>query len=92
MKVITNSRPRPIIYWWGLTDKEKKEFDYLKDDDARDSASFFRYKGGVYDTNEFMVCPRELKPWDGYRGDSFFSGIVIRFIDDESVIVGLYLA
>jgi hypothetical protein len=31
--------------------------------------------------------------WDGYRSDSYFSGIVVRYVDDgERVIAGLYLA
>lgn len=92
MNIKTNNVPRDVLYRWDLTPKESKEFDYLADDDG----SFFRYKGQVYDLGEFMrIAPHpQREGWEGYDGyssDSFFSGLLVRYVDDcERVIVALY--
>lgn len=99
MKVITNHHHRDVIDAWSLTPKEREEFDYL-DWPAiaagEDSASFFRYRGDLHDLGEFMrwdTRPDELKQWDGYRSDSFFSALVVRYVDNcEGVVVGLVLS
>jgi hypothetical protein len=93
--VTTNNHARPIIQGYELTAKERAEFDYI-DWRVEDSASFFRYKGDLHDLGEFSVWttrPEELRAWDGYRADSFFSALVVRYKDDfESVVVGLVLS
>ena len=94
VRVTTNNIPRDVLYGFELTARERAEFDYL-DWDAiergEDSATFFRYKGEVYDLSEFEPYP-PLGNWHGYQPDSFFSGLVIRFTDDyEQVIVGRYM-
>lgn len=99
LTVKTNNVPRKPIYGWDLSEKEAKEFDYL---DAEDfpSHSFMRYKGWVYDLNEFMrVDPgtegdRGLKGWHGYISDSYFSGVVIKYVDEycETFIAGTYIS
>lgn len=93
MKVRTNRAPRPIINGFELSEKEKAEFDYLEEEEF-DSFSFFRYRGDVYYLGNFMRC--EITEagitWDGYAGDSYFSGTFIKLVDDcESVIVGTYI-
>ena len=89
MTIKTNNVPRDVVYWYELTDAERAEFDYLDSDDAQCSASFFRYRGNVYDLGEFMVSP--IKGWDGIRNDSYFSGILVRYVEDcERVIVAAY--
>ena len=86
----TNNVPRAVVTGAQLNDREKAEFDYYTNDEL-DSALFFRYKGNVYDTGEFLLTPESLKPWQGYSSTSYFSGVVIRYTDDmESVIVGAY--
>jgi hypothetical protein len=104
LTVITNHVPRDIIDAWQLTVEQRAEFDYL-DWDAIEageaSAEFVSYKGQLYDLGEFTTT-RELNPgaghhdlgaWDGYQSDTFFSGIVVRYVDDfERVIVGRYYA
>lgn len=100
-KIITNHVPRFIIDACELTEKEQQEFDYLNweaIENGEGSASFFRYKGTLYDLGEFMANLREtggtrqtgtLDEWDGYMTDTFFSAIIVRLSDDgESVIVG----
>lgn len=98
MEIITNNRPRDFLYWCELSDKEKREFDYLDSDEKRDSAEFFRYKGRVYDVGEFMRIPNypegpdQWGEFDGYSSDSYFSGVLIRFVErGERVIVARYL-
>lgn len=30
------------------------------------------------------------KNWDGYQSDTFFSGVLVKFVDLDQVIVGRY--
>lgn len=97
--VTTNNHHRPVLDASELTDAERTEFDYLDWDalrEGRDSASFFRYRGQVYDLSEFIEsAPDGAFGWDAFRSDSFFSGIVIRYIqgmDGEFVVVGTVIA
>lgn len=89
--VRTNNVPRPILYGYELTPKERLEFDYLEGEDL-DYATFFRYKGNVYHLGDCMrVEPMNslCQGWDGYFGESFFSAVVVRFTPDhEQVVVG----
>lgn len=91
LKIISNKTPRDFIYWYDLSEKEKRDFDYLKTEDEQMSASFFRYRGNVYDAAEFMRVGSngELKGWDGYSSDTYFSGVLVKFIWDQ-VVVGRY--
>jgi hypothetical protein len=100
-KIYCNNIPRLIIDAYQLTAKERAEFDYLDwqaIDNGEDSADFFRYKGSLYHLGDVMyINPKELpsdsvlKGWDGYCGDSFFSGVLVRYTKDiEQVIVGRY--
>ena len=71
-----------------------------------DSCSYFTYRGERYWLADFtmfgtMWCPEApegLADWHAYAGDSFFSGVVVRFgaPDDweheEMVQVGTYIA
>ena len=88
--VKTNNIPRDVVTGAQLDDREKAEFDYYTNDEL-ENASFFRYKGGVYDIGEFLYTPESLQPWQGHSPTTYFSGVVIRYTDDmESVIVGVY--
>lgn len=96
LTIRTNNKPRPIIDAYELTEKKRLEFDYLdwqSIDLGEDSASFFRYKGQIYDLGEFMRVEADspLSSWDGYASDSYFSGLVAKFTEDrDHVIVGQY--
>lgn len=97
MKIATNNIPRNVIYGFDLTEKQREEFDYLDD---VESGQFFAYKGQIYDLGEFMhvdanrePCLSPLSGWSGYASESFFSGMVVKYVDDfERVIVGTYYA
>ena len=92
MEIKTNNQPRAILYGYELPEKAKEDFDYYSADEL-DTVSFFKFKGQFYDLGDFMAT-RNLDAfdgWHGYRSDSFFSGVVIKLLDDgESVIVGTY--
>ncbi len=98
LTIKTNNVPRIIIGAWELTDKEKKEFDYLDweaIESGNNSAYFFRYKGEVYDLSQFM-CARNacgFAEWDGYFSDSAFSGILVKYCkeyDNDMLVVATY--
>lgn len=102
----------PVVYGWDLSEEERADFDYLVDDVDNEEqwmdcgASFFRYRGEVYDLGEFVrIVPQggsdpngfahydhsgTLKGWDGIATDSHFSGVVVKYISDELLQVGLY--
>ena len=71
------------------------QFDYL-DDEEFDSRPFVNYKGYWYDLAEFIRIPDgegELCKWQGYSSDSYFSGVVIRYVEDnERVVMGTFLS
>ena len=99
MNIVTNNAPRQLINGFELSDKEREEFDYLGEDELCESV-FFKYKGVIYDLNEFMritdtmtLHDSQLKEWHGYMADSYFSGILVRYIErDEEVIVGQFFS
>lgn len=100
MIIKTNNVPRDVLYWWELTDAERAEFDYLDSETSQSAASFFRYRGAVYDIGELIRIDKTVAPhpqrqgwekWDGYHSDSFFSGMLVRYVQDcERVIVATY--
>lgn len=80
MAVMTNGVPRPVIDAFELTPREREGFDYLDwaaIDEGRDSASFFRYRGELYDLGEFTVATHPA--WDGVMPISYFTGIMVRY-------------
>lgn len=88
LTITTNNVPRDLLTGADLTDAELAEFDWL--DDAESDGGFFRYRGTVYNLSDFERT--SLKGWDGISHDSYFSGVVVRLVDDnERVIVGLAL-
>lgn len=81
MEIKTNNHWYPIIYGYELTEKERAQFDYL-DSEELVSGSFVRYKNRCYHIAEFLrVDIWELREWDGYIPNSFFSGVVIKLSD-----------
>jgi hypothetical protein len=103
--IVTNGHHRDILDGWDLTPEEREQFDYIdweKVEKGEESASFFRYRGEIYDLSEFEwtgtlmsggVLATAVKQWDGFLSDSFFSGVLVRYVDDyEGVVVGTYFA
>ena len=93
MKIITNNKPRTLLSIDELTETEKAEFDYMDGDAAADCAQFFRHRGVVYTTQDFMRVEDKdgpLADWHGVYGESYWSGKVIRYIDDDVVVGSFY--
>jgi len=86
MKIITNNHFKEILSFFDLTEKEQNE---IKDNyDTIEESSFFRYRGQVYDLNEFMRVNDSLNGqgqdhvlygWDGYHNESFFSSVLVKY-------------
>ena len=94
MKIKTNNVPRHILYGCELPVSQRKEFDWLSDEEFNE-AKFVKYKGIYYALSEFMRCDNAAPPlsnWQGYYSDSYFSGILIKFKGSDSVIVGQYFS
>lgn len=89
----TNNKPRETVLGYELTKKQKAAFDYINADSI-DSHEFIKYKGRVYDLGDFVRLPNEDSPFSGWVAispDSFFSGVLIRFVNDcEQVIIASY--
>lgn len=108
--VTTNNHARPLYFYWDLTEEQKadvrSEYDWLFKEDSRHShleVEFFIFRGDVHCVCDFMrpdaYAPEWMKEWDGYRNDTYFSGLVIRYptndwgeLDTESIVVGSYCA
>lgn len=105
LTITTNNVPRDLITFADLTEKEREWFDYV-DAEEHYSPRFVRYRGEAYDTHEFVaIRPRSqavgfqhgvdedspLLGWHGIQTDSYFSGTLVRYMEDyERVVVGRY--
>ena len=73
----------------------RQQFDYLTADEF-DETEFFKYRGVWYSIKEFMLinydAPFDKNKWNGYASDSYFSGVVIKYCYDGTVIVGTYFS
>lgn len=96
MKIITNNVPRPLLPLTDLPEKVRADFDYLDDPYG---ARLVQYKGVWYDVWDSMRCPGAEAPaatrhafagWDRYISDTFFSGVLFKFADEDCVVVGQY--
>lgn len=89
--ITTDNKWKQFIFGIDLTPKERKEFDYMSDEEI-DYNYFIRYRKCVYSLSDFMTT-KHFPGWDGYRGDSFFSGVVIKLSNDcESYKIGTYIS
>ena len=88
MEIITNNVPREMIPFECLPKKVQEQVaeDYI-------NAPYFdwvKYKGWWYCLEDFMRSD-SLKGWDGILNDTYFSGILVRLVDNgERVIFGRY--
>lgn len=94
MNIICNNVSRPILRADELSDKDRKEFEYIEDWNNFD-LEFFRYKGNLYDLHDIPSIspgmPLDLYEWDGILTDTFFSGILIKCLDEsDRIIVGRF--
>ena len=95
MQIITNNKARPLQSFYDLPEKVRADFDYLTHDYERFDPRFVQYKGWWYDVADSQFVHQSLgfdqfKGWNGVQSDSFFSGVLFKFINDYDVIVGRY--
>ncbi len=96
LTIKSNGIARATVDAYELTPEERKQFDYLNweaIDKGEDSATFFRYRGGLYDLGEFMRCEEDghfaKLGWDGYASDTMFSCLLVRFRrNGDYVVIG----
>lgn len=97
--IITNNTPRNVLFWHDLSEKERKEFNYLDTEEKQYETTFIRYRGWVYDLGDCEnINPRDVpvdrpfKGWHAKVSDSYFSGVLFKFPDSEfeTVICGRY--
>lgn len=85
----TNYHEIPLLFWDDLTEAERSDFDWVPEEEE-DEYKFFRYKGVVYCLQEFLDIsesfPQEFQGWDGYQCDTFFSGILVRLLEDAEYV------
>ena len=106
IQIVTNNKPRPILSYWELTDKQKnivdREYNGLEDIEVN---SFVFYKKRPYLFDDFTRVNNNpwcnLPPsspiitggWHAYLSDTFFSAILIKICaDNETCIIGSYYA
>jgi len=91
--VKTNLQPRPVVGWSDLTEAEQKELDHIETEDQQADFNGFRFKGNVWDFDEFTRVQHDgaldKGGWGGVAGQSAFHGVVISISKDmETVVVG----
>lgn len=96
MQIITNNKPRTLVAFSDLPIKVQADFDYVEEL-AWFDPRFVQYKGWWYDVYDSQNITRELgfdqfKGWHGIVSDSFFSGVLFKLCDNDSVIVGRYFS
>lgn len=108
MQITTNNQPRNLISWYDLTEKEQADFDYIEDGQfngfrykgqAYDLGEFVRILSRSQQNNGYYnsfahTCDDgdAMLEWSGVQSETYFSGILVKLVDDESVIVGRYFS
>jgi hypothetical protein len=87
MPVRTNNKPRPLFSFRSIPAWKKKDFDYTMD---RRRLNFFLYKGEVYDVEDFLLSATIPAPWSGAFHQTFDSGLYIRHLSSDSVLIGRF--
>ena len=96
MQTITNNHWRNFVDSYDVPAQVlADQFDYLDQDDS--GGMFFQYRNYWYHISDFMAptngAPDDLKEWDGFHADSYFSGVAIKLsADGEQYQVALLLS
>ena len=96
LQVISNYQERDIIGWQALTEEERAEYDWRETEEQQQEFEGFRYRGYAYDLADFTrVSPGSIEAqagWQGVKGDSFFSGVLVAYNEyGDGIIAGLEL-
>ncbi len=100
IQIYGNNQEREVLYFFQLSDKwqaiAKKDFDWIDDSDTCnwDETQFFIYKNQLYCMEDFMRVvngsPEFMKKFDGYTNDTYFSGILIKYSEEDSDYIKVY--
>jgi hypothetical protein len=94
---ISNTEIVDVLSGYDLTSEERAEFDFIdwsKVESGSSSPEFFRYRDELYYL-ESEGRPQFAPEWQMYLTQTFFSGIVFRYTEDEDeekLEVGMYYA
>jgi hypothetical protein len=90
MKIVKSNHKYEAITWVELPKKFQNYFDYL-DEDQKYHNRFVKYKKQYYDISDMMRS--NIKGWDSYQSDSFFSGVLIKYnYSDDTYTIATYFA
>lgn len=84
---IASNHHRLMLRTWHEIDDAAWQlaFEYVGDD--TESPRFVQYKGDWYDVFEFQFAPgtadEVLTYWDGFWPDTYFSGVLVKFLDGD---------
>lgn len=108
LTVITNRVPRSLRYLHELPPKVQKDFDYAFGDQSPRFVQYKGAWYDAMDTQRINLSGQQsaspvgwavtvandspLAGWHAIISETFFSGVVFRYVDDERVIVGRYYA
>ena len=96
IKITGDNKWRNILFGYNLSKKWRKEFDWIHSDEDYMNTMFVKMPGKnawYYALNEFAPVSKDLKEigWDGYHGESYFSGTLIKLNKDgDKYKIGLY--
>lgn len=106
MKITTDNKPRCLMSWHEIDAKSQPDFEYIDNVErynerfVKYKGEWYDTHDTQALTAEGLKFPMgwamhvepdsPLAKWHTIQSDSFFSGIVFRFVDDLCVIVGRY--
>lgn len=83
----TNYHRRPVVALVDIPEAAQADFDYLTGDE-REDWRIFEYLGAWYDLNDGFTDGRDVDwvraaGFNALQTDSYFSGIVVRWFDED---------
>lgn len=85
-RIVTNNKPRNLLFWWELPLHLQKEVDKPEEED--DSLRYFVYKGVVFDLHDFSVFMGDgSNGWDGHCHMTVWDAVLVKLVGTERVIV-----
>ncbi len=92
LTIKTNNQWRDLVYRSDVpANSLASDFDYQNAEEVLDG--FFEYHGHWYHLDQFTRSEGILKNWDGYSGDSYSSGVLIKLSSDgERVMCATYFS
>ena len=94
LQIITDGKWKNIKYGYEVPKSVLDDCDWLSEEEKTDG--WIQYRKTWYHVKEFsrVTSQSPFTPnWDGYLGDSFFSGVVIEFAaNGEQYKIGTYIS